>query len=108
MNEGLQCHVLSQLDASGDMFPFALRGIPASFLWRWRFVGRHEDTAYGHSSSDTLDKVRVRELKEYAGLLARLLFRLSHVPSECWPQPPDVTEIAQRIEQERGAVFRTM
>lgn len=109
MNEGLKCHVLSQLDASGDMFPFARRGIPSSFLWRWRFVGRHEDTAFGHSSSDTLDKVRVRELKECAGLLARLLLRLSHVQEANWPENRlDVTEIARRIERERGAVFRTM
>ena len=71
LNEGLKCHVLSQLDASGDMFPFARRGIPSSFLWRWRFVGRHPETAYGHSNADTPDKVRIRELKEYAGVLAR-------------------------------------
>jgi Iap family predicted aminopeptidase len=109
MNEGLQCHVLSQMDASGDMFPFARRGIPASFLWRWRFAGRHADAAYGHSSSDTPEKLRTRELKEYAGLLARLLLRLSHVPAEEWPENQlDVGTIARRIEQERGAVFRTM
>ncbi|MBP88825.1 MAG: hypothetical protein CMJ64_19285 [Planctomycetaceae bacterium] len=109
MNEGLQCHVLSQVDASGDMFPFARRGIPASFLWRWRFAGRHEDAAFGHSSSDTPEKLRLRELKEYAAFLARLLLRLSHVPAEDWPENQlDVGTIAQRIEQERGAVFRVM
>jgi Iap family predicted aminopeptidase len=109
MDEGLQCHVLSQMDASGDMFPFARRGIPASFLWRWRFIGRNPDATFGHCSSDTLEKLRLRELKEYAGLLARLLLRLSHVPSAAWPENRlDVEQIAQRIEKERGAVFRTM
>jgi len=109
MNEGLACHVLAQLDASGDMFPFARAGIPAAILWRWRFVGRHPDVAYGHSSADTPDKVRIRELKEYAGYLARLLLRLSHVPPDDWPATrQDVYQIAQRIEAERGTVFRTM
>ena len=109
MNEGLRCHVLSQLDASGDMYPFSRRGIPSSFLWRWRFIGRHTDTAFGHSNSDTIDKVRIRELKEYAGLLARLLLRLADVPADGWPKNQlDVTEIARRIEDERGTVFRTM
>lgn len=108
MNEGLQCHVLSQMDASGDMYPFARRGVPASFLWRWRFIGRHPDTDFGHSSADTLEKVRIRELKEYAGLLARFLLRLSHVAPADWPSDElSETEIAQRIELERGTVFRT-
>lgn len=109
LNEGLECHVLSQLDASGDMFPFARQGIPSSFLWRWRFVGRYAETSFGHSNSDTPDKLRIRELKEYAGLLARFLLRLSHTPSSDWPENSlDVGVIAQRIESERGAVFRTM
>lgn len=109
LNEGLECHVLSQLDASGDMFPFSRQGIPSSFLWRWRFVGRYAETAFGHSDSDTPDKLRIRELKEYAGLLARLLLRLSLTPPAVWPENRlDVQDIARRIESERGAVFRTM
>ena len=109
MNEGLACHVLSQLDVSGDMFPFSRRGIPSAILWRWRFVGRHPDVAFGHSDADTPDKLRNRELKEYAGNLARLLLRLSHLPPEEWPENhlnPD--EIGKRIAAERGTVFRTM
>ncbi len=109
MNEGLSCHVLSQLDASGDMFPFSRRGIPSAILWRWRFVGRHPDVAFGHTSADTPDKLRIRELKEYAGYLARLLLRLSHVSPEDWPKNRlDVNEIHRRLETERGTVFRTM
>ncbi|MCA9109483.1 MAG: M28 family peptidase [Planctomycetaceae bacterium] len=109
MNEGLACHVLSQLDVSGDMFPFSRRGIPSAILWRWRFVGRHPDVAFGHSDADTPDKLRFRELKEYAGNLARLLLRLSHVPPEEWPENClDPDEIEMRIGAERGTVFRTM
>jgi hypothetical protein len=109
LHEGLQCHVLSQLDASGDMFPFTRQAIPSSFLWRWRFVGRHPETAFGHSSSDTPDKLRIRELKEYAGFLARLLLRLGCLPPAAWPENRlNTTEIAERIQAERGAVFRTM
>ncbi len=109
MSEGLRCHVMAQLDASGDMYPFAKAGIPSSMLWRWRFVGRHPDAAFGHASTDTTDKVRVRELKEYAGLLSRLILRLSHVPPEKWPANRLSTRsIAKRIEEERGTVVRTM
>ena len=109
MHEGLQCHVLSQMDASGDMFPFAVRGVPVANLWRWRFVGRHADSNFGHCSSDTPEKLRIRELKEYAGLLARLLYRLSHVPAVDWPANAlDPDQIATRIEAERGTVLRTM
>ena len=65
--------------------------------------------AFGHSSSDTPDKVRVRELKEYAGFLARLLLRLSHVPPADWPENKlEVQKIAKEIESERGTVVRTM
>lgn len=109
MDEGLKCHVMAQMDASGDMYPFARNGIPSSMLWRWRFIGRHPDTGFGHSSSDTPDKVRTRELKEYSGLLARLLFRLSHVNPVDWPENKlDVNKIESRIQNERGSVVRTM
>ena len=109
MNEGFACHVLAQLDPSGDLFPFSRIGVPSAMLWRWRFVGRHPDTAFGHSSSDTPDKVRFRELKEYAGHLARLLLRLSHVPPADWPENQlDPRAIARRLDNERGTVLRTM
>lgn len=107
MGDGLRCHVMAQLDASSDHFPFIQAGIDAAFLWRWRFVGRHPDADFHHEPGDTLDKVRVRELKEYVGYVARLLLRLSHVPPEEWPaNPVTVDEVAARIERERGQVVR--
>ena len=107
MCEGLRCHVMAHMDPTGDMYPFARKGIQSSMLWRWRYVARHPDVSFGHSSSDTVDKVRVRELKEYAGLLARLMLRLSHTPPGEWPREPlDVAEIEERIARERGSVPR--
>ena len=109
LNEGFRCHVYAQYDSSGDTFSFVRAGIRSAGLWRWRFVGRHPDVAFGHSSSDTPDKVRVRELKEYAGFLARLLLRLSHVPPTDWPENKlEIQKIAKEIESERGTVVRTM
>ena len=107
MGDQLTCHVLEMIDKSGDSFPFARRGIPAAFLWRWRFAGRHPDANYSHSDSDTIDKIRIRDLKEYVGLTARLLLRLSHVPTEEWPKNTlDVNQIEDRLEKERGKVMR--
>ena len=59
-----KCHVMSQLDASSDHFPFVREGIDAAHLWRWRFSGRHADSDYHHEPADTADKLNVRELKE--------------------------------------------
>ena len=107
MNEGLKCHVMSQLDASSDHFPFLKAGVDAAHLWRWRFHGRHANSDYHHEAADTADKLNVRELKEYVGHLSRLLLRLSHEPPEAWPEnkvEPD--EVARRLEAERGQVVR--
>ena len=106
MNDGLRCHVIAQLDSSGDMFPFTLAGIPSAILWRWRFVGAYPETAFGHSSADTIDKLKTRELKEYVGLLSRFLLRLSHIPPDTWPENRlNRREIAARNKAEQGATF---
>lgn len=107
MGDGLQCHVMAQLDPTSDHFPFLRSGLDAAHLWRWRFVGRRPDADFHHEPGDTADKVNVRELKEYVGHLARLLFRLSHVPPEAWPANPMTSAaVAQRLEAERGQVIR--
>ena len=82
MGDGLECHVRSQLDATSDHFPFLRSAFDAAHLWRWRFRGRHADADYNHEEAATSDKLNERELKEYAGQLARLLLRLSHAPPE--------------------------
>lgn len=107
MGDGLACHVMSQLDASSDHFPFLREGIDAAHLWRWRFRSRHADSDYHHEPPDTADKLNVRELKEYAAQLSRLLLRLSHVPPEAWPQTGvPAAQAHSRVAAERGAVVR--
>lgn len=107
MGDGLQCHVMAQLDPSSDHFPFLCAGLDAAHLWRWRFVGRRPDADFHHEPGDTADKVNLRELKEYVGQLARLLLRLSHLPPEAWPVNPMTREAVQvRLEAERGQVIR--
>lgn len=109
MGDGLRCHVLDHVDSSGDAFSFARRAIPTGMLWRWRFVGRHPDADFNHEPGDTADKVRPKELREYAWQLARLLLRLSNVPASDWPENPlRVDEVAARMKQEAGSVGRTM
>lgn len=107
MGDGLQCHIMAQLDSSSDHFPFLRAGIDAGHLWRWRFSGRRADSDFHHEPGDTTDKVDVRQLKEYVGQLARLLLRLSYVAPEAWPANPVTTEqVAQRLEAERGQLLR--
>lgn len=107
MGDGLQCHVMAQLDASSDHFPFLAAGIDAGHLWRWRFVGRHADADFHHEPGDTTDKVKLRELKEYVGQLARLLLRLSYVAPSEWPTSPvTLAQVRARLEAERGQLIR--
>ncbi len=107
MKDGLQCHVMAQLDPSSDHFPFLRAGLDAAHLWRWRFHGRHADSDYHHEPGDTADKLNSRELKEYIGQLARLLLRLSHVRPEEWPENPvTLPQVQERLEAERGTAVR--
>lgn len=109
LGEGLQCHVMPMLDHMNDGFSFARSAIPTAILWRWRFVGRHPDSIYRAEPWDTVDKVRVRELKEYVGFLARTLLRLSRIPPPDWPPNPETVEgVEARLRREIGAVQRTM
>jgi aminopeptidase YwaD len=109
MGDGLQAHVMSQWDPPGDHYAFLSAGIDAGHLWRWRFVGRHADADFHHEPGDTTDKVKLRELKEYVGQLARLLLRLSHVAPEAWPaNPATAAQVTERLEAERGQMIRVM
>lgn len=107
LGDGLQCHVMAQLDSTSDHYPFLRQGVDAAHLWRWRFHGRHADANYHHEGADTVDKINARELKEYAGQLARILLRLSHIEPADWPQNPQtVAAVKERIDAERGTVIR--
>jgi hypothetical protein len=103
MDDGLKCHVLSHMDAHSDHFPFVEEAIDASITWRWRFWGRHENANFHHEVGDAANKLNVRELKEYAGQLARLLLRLSHVAPEDWPENPlTISDVNKMIEHDAG------
>jgi hypothetical protein len=107
MGGGYRCHVMSQLDANSDHFPFARRGIDASMCWRWRFAQRNPDAEFHHEPGDTIDKVRPRELHEYVAFLARLLLRLSLTPPQEWPDNPVTPEsVEQRLRDEIANVVR--
>ena len=84
-----------------DLFLFRS---PAQWLC---FRGRHADSDYHHEQADTADKLNVRETKEYAGQLARLLLRLSHAAPETWPENEVSGEAVQaRLGRERETVVR--
>ncbi len=109
LGEGLQCHVMPMLDHTNDGFSFARSAIPYAILWRWRFVGRHPDSNFRAEPWDTVDKVRIRELKEYVAFLARTLLRLSHIAPADWPDMPETVEsVEARLQREIGGVARTM
>ena len=109
MGDGLRCQVMPEPDPTTDSFSFALRGIPAAILWRWRFIGRHPDSDFHHEPGDTTDKVRPRELKEYVAFMARLVHRLSHVPPQEWPDNPLRAEhIRAEAAARAGTFIRTM
>ena len=107
MGEDHQAQVMAQLDPTSDHLPFLKAGIDAAHAWRWRFHSRHADAEYHHEAADTADKVNIRELKDYAAHLARLLLRLSYEPPAAWPQNNlKVEAIAQRLQAETGQVVR--
>lgn len=109
MGDGLATHTMPQLDAWSDHYPFSLRGIQSAILWRWRFYGKYPESDFHHEPGDMADKVRVRDLKEYVGLLARLVLRLSHVPPQEWPANRlDPDAIRALIPNEIGSPHRTM
>ena len=109
MNEGLKCHILSYIDTSGDMYSFTREGIPSSILWRWRFVGRRNESYYTHSPSDTFDKINFRDLKEYAGFLSRILLRLSLIEPSKWPlNKMSAEKIMERANAEKYIFKKTM
>ena len=109
MNEGLKCHILSYIDTSGDMYSFTREGIPSSFLWRWRFVGRRSESNYTHSPSDSFDKINFRDLKEYAGFLSRILLRLSLIKPSKWPlNKMSGEKIMERANSEKYMFKKTM
>lgn len=72
-----------RMDLYSDMFPFAVRGIPAAWYYS---TGPQPPAAsaprgFGHTFWDSLDKVSSRNLQLDAIRVARLVLRLSTCPS---------------------------
>lgn len=67
-----------QIGMYSDMFPFALRGIPAATMSS-RTVGSSEAAVrgFGHTAMDSLDKVSARLIQLEAIRVARLTMRLA-------------------------------
>jgi len=63
-----------------DHMPFALRGIhTASLRGSSSFTSRRGTRGWGHTRADTEDKVDVRDMREAAANLARILLRMASV-----------------------------
>lgn len=69
------------MSAFSDHFPFFEAGVPTCGMGdiEATFTGR----GYGHTAHDTLDKIRIADLREASSVLARLLLRVSCAKQ--WP-----------------------
>ena len=81
----LSTHLDPFIDYTSDHFPFTLNGVPASLLWRWRYMGEYPTHQYTHTEADTIDKIEIRDLYEYVATIARCVLRVSNIPEEKWP-----------------------
>ena len=65
------------LTAHSDHFPFVLRGVPACVA---HTTSGPDAGSWAHTAADTLDKLDLRELREAAGTMARMLLRMAAAP----------------------------
>lgn len=72
--------VRQSVNAHSDHYPFLLAGVPTGGMGNLEQGGGR---GYGHTHHDTLDKVKIINLREAAALSARLVLRLAHVAN--WP-----------------------
>jgi Iap family predicted aminopeptidase len=81
------------MSAFSDHFPFFEAGVPTCGMGdvEATFSGR----GYGHTAHDTLDKIRLADLREASSVLARLLLRVSC--AEKWPTKRWTSKQAERM-----------
>ncbi|MBE82620.1 MAG: hypothetical protein CME21_08635 [Gemmatimonadetes bacterium] len=81
------------MSAFSDHFPFFEAGVPTCGMGdvEATFSGR----GYGHTAHDTLDKIRLSDLREASSVLARLLLRVSC--AEKWPTKRWTSKQAERM-----------
>ncbi|MBP7999847.1 MAG: M28 family peptidase [Chloroflexi bacterium] len=78
--------IQQSIHAHSDHFPFLMAGVPTGGIEGTEFSGR----GYGHTRYDTLDKVKLNNLREAAMIAARLAVRIAHAPE--WPVQHRTTE----------------
>lgn len=81
------------MSAFSDHFPFFEAGVPTCGMAdvEATFSGR----GYGHTAHDTLDKIKLADLREASSVLARLLLRVSC--AETWPAKRWTARQAERM-----------
>ncbi len=81
------------MSAFSDHFPFFEAGVPTCGMAdvEATFSGR----GYGHTAHDTLDKIKLADLREASSVLARLLLRVSC--AERWPAKRWTAKQAERV-----------
>jgi hypothetical protein len=48
-------------------------------------VGGYPTHPYVHTEADTIDKIEIKDLYEYAAIIARCALRILNIPKETWP-----------------------
>jgi len=86
--------------SASDHYPFYLQGIPAVTLSGYRSPAEVATVGRGwtHTSTDTLDKVDPKRLKDAAMVLAHSLIQLANEPGAIAEMTP-VGEIVKRLEE---------
>ena len=81
------------MSAFSDHFPFFEAGVPTCGMGDVEgvFTGR----GYGHTAHDTLDKIKIIDLREASSVLARLLLRISCAKK--WPTKRWTDKQAERM-----------
>jgi Zn-dependent M28 family amino/carboxypeptidase len=82
-----------KLSPFSDHFPFSMQGVPTATMGdaEAEFTGR----GFGHTAFDTLEKIRLADLRDAASVVCRVLLRVS--AAEKWPVKPRTPKQVERI-----------
>ena len=80
---------------SADHYPFMAAGVPSAFL---RDPGFSISAGFYHTAHDTVDKLRLMDIREAAFLAARLMWRVAN--EDRWPFSRTPAEERLRLQRE--------
>ena len=80
---------------SADHYPFMAAGVPSAFL---RDPGFSISAGFYHTAHDTVDKLRLMDIREAAFLAARLMWRVAN--EDGWPFSRTPAEERLRLQRE--------